>query len=826
MNGISKPDRITDLNNGRCIRGCGWNFLGGCALLLVLAAQTAAAQQTPTSGAREDALQEVVVTAEKRAENVQQVPLSLSTLSGQELETQHVVDMTDLTRAIPNLSFSGTGNGAGAGLNNLEIRGISSQAGAATVGIYLDDVSLTTVNLATQGVAEPHFLDIQRVEVLRGPQGTLYGASSMGGTIKFVSNRPDPNGFSGTVSSELGRNEAGGVDYIETGVVNLPLVEGTSALRAAVQVGRRAGYIDLVSPSTGVRESSNINSSNFYVGKLALAWNFSDRLSLSAAVFFQSVQSDDIDVSYLTYPPAPLGPAGSNGANIPLPPNEAAKLVREPGRDRMVVPSITLDYDFGFAKLTSTTAYFWRNFHRDSDATTSDTLGLSNGVVVPSGCAPPPPNGAGCGALFDTFSQLPSVAIFDTTTRKTSEELRIASSPYDPSSGPFTWLGGIYFAHEVAGYSDNEVTPGINNAFSSYGYSPGQVDALVGWTNPSPPFPSGTNYFSGSNYDDKQYGAFGELNYYLLPTLKLTAGLRYTSIDQNFSRYQGGYWTGVVLSTFNATNTSHALTPRFAIGWDTSADNSVYVNIAKGFREGNANRPIPLTPCVVSTCPGSLHSLGLTSVPNSYNPDTLWNYEVGDKARFLDRRIALDTALFYMNWSQLQQSVPLPGGYAFFTNTGSAEIYGAEISVKARPTQNLTLGVAGNYTHARISSPTLVAGIGVDSPIPGVPKWSANVSAENRWPISGNTHAFVNVSWYFTGPSHGTFFVGQPDYDRPSYSIGNVNVGAAFGRLTVSVFVKNLLNEDKIIQRPLVEVTNLAYRPWPRVIGATALFDF
>jgi outer membrane receptor protein involved in Fe transport len=384
---------------------------------LALVSGTGFAQFAATANSAVDALPEIIVTAQKRSENAQEVPLSLSTIGGRELQEAHMTDLTDLTRAIPNLSFSASGNGAGAGLNNLEIRGISSQAGASTVGIYLDDVSLTTVNLATQGVPEPRFFDIDRIEVLRGPQGTLYGASSMGGTIKFVSNQPDPHNFSGNVSSEFARNEAGGIDYKETGVVNLPLADGSAAVRLGLQAGRRGGYIDLVNPTTGANEASNINSTNFYVGKAALTWNIDGNLSVKAGVFFQSVESNDLDVSYLSYPPDPLGPPGSSGSNSPLPMNVSAKLEREPGRDRLAVPSLTIDYDLGFADLTSTTAYFWRNFHRNSDATVSDTLGIANGVIDPSACAPSPPNGTGCAALYDTFSRLPSVAIFDTTTR-------------------------------------------------------------------------------------------------------------------------------------------------------------------------------------------------------------------------------------------------------------------------------------------------------------------------------------------------------------------------------------------------------------------------
>ena len=173
-------------------------------------------------------IDEIVVTAEKSREPMSKVPISISAVSGTALEDAHITDYADLSRAVPNVSFTNFG---GPGQSNIEIRGISSQAGSSTTGIYLDDVPINVLNIYTTGATEPRFFDIDRVEVLRGPQGTIYGASSMGGTIHFVSNLPDLEKYSGEVHTSIGGTERGGVNYEADSVVNLPLVEGRSEER-------------------------------------------------------------------------------------------------------------------------------------------------------------------------------------------------------------------------------------------------------------------------------------------------------------------------------------------------------------------------------------------------------------------------------------------------------------------------------------------------------------------------------------------------------------------------------------------------------------------
>src|SRR5471032_530521 len=227
------------------------------------AAGDAANTAAPATGAptaqpasrNSDQLQTVMVTANKRKEDSSKVATSISVISGDDLVAQHIGDFADMTRSIPNISFSGGGGGGdagnGPGLSNIEMRGVSSTGGSATVCVYLDDVSMTVANLYSMGSAEPKFFDLDRVEVLRGPQGTLYGASSMGGTVKFISNQPNLKAQEGSVYTEVSGSKGGGTSYTGNAVFNQPIIPGELALRVGIQGGHQAGYINQVSQEVG-----------------------------------------------------------------------------------------------------------------------------------------------------------------------------------------------------------------------------------------------------------------------------------------------------------------------------------------------------------------------------------------------------------------------------------------------------------------------------------------------------------------------------------------------------------------------------------------------
>ena len=758
------------------------------AAISAIFATTAVAQQTGDAAGlaaskRTDQIETVTVTAQKRKEDASKIPLSISVLSGDELAGQHIVDMSDLTRSLPNISFSGA-SGSGAGLSNIEIRGVSSSAGSSTVGVYLDDVSLTTRNLYSLGSAEPKLFDLDHIEVLRGPQGTLYGASSMGGTIKFLTNQPNLKEREVNLNSEVSSTRGGGTNYSVNGVFNLPIVPNEMALRIGLQKGHQSGYIDQVDASGG-RVAKGINSEDSSVARLALKWVVNKQLSLTPSLFYQEVKTADIDASYTA-----------------LPKNQTSKSVREPGKDTLTIPSLTINYDMGFADLVSVTSYFKRDFNRTQDGTTVNSSYIG-GLISGTPGAP-----AGLG---DTVGALPSAVLLENGVRQFSQEVRMTSKAYDPKgSSPFTWIGGVFFSNLRTNVIDNEPVYGINDAFKNAGLNLANGD-ILGF-----PFPNDNSYFSARHYKTRQTALFGETSYYFTPTLNATVGARYLRASDSLTR-EGDFFFNNGPTTSAASSDFHAFTPKFAVSWQVDPTDTVYASATQGFRLGGQNRAVP-----ASVCAADFSNLGITEAPSSFDSDKLWSYEVGSKSRLLGNRMSLNLAAFYIDWNRLQQDVTLPGcGFDYETNVGKAKSYGFEFETKFKPNASLVLGFSGGYTKATLSTDVPTLGAMAGDPIQGVPKYNASLTAQYNFNFNDDTYGFVRGASHWTGSSHGSLTRTDPDYQRPSYNTVDASIGATRGDWELSLFAKNLFDTDKIIQTPNVQSVNEGYRVRPRTIGIT-----
>jgi outer membrane receptor protein involved in Fe transport len=780
------------------------------AVASALAAQ-AWAQQADTSqpgAAVSPDVQTIVVTAQKRKEDVRKVPLSVSVVSAETLQNNQVADFTDLTRNVPNVSFS---TQAGAGLGTIEIRGISSQAGQATVSIYLDDISLTTRNLYSQGTAEPRFFDLERVEVLRGPQGTLYGASSLGGTIKFISKQPDAKHFSGYGSAEVSSTSHGGTNWQVEAVLNAPLVKDSMALRVGVQSGKDSGYIDRVDPNTLQVLEKGINSTHWDVVKMALKADLGSGWTATPAVFAQRYTSDDIDASYLH-----VGDYQGANAGVPLPIFQTSKPVREPGKDKLTVPSLTVTGDVGFGDFTGVLSGYQRRFDRIQDGTSINSVYIGSVTTDP--------------ALGAIVGMLPSQVILNNKVDQTSLEMRVASKDYEQTRSPITWLGGVYLSKTKTQVVDNEPVLGITAAFQNAGHDVNNpADLADTWQGA---FTGDSSYYSARHYDDKQSSVFGEVTWHASPSLRVIGGLRVLRATQHFTREGNYYYTSCGTSSPSDCPVTAAIdakwnatTPRLAVDWDLNPDHTVYANIAKGFRLGGANRPIPDTPLVEQ----DLADLGLpTKPPASFNPDSLWNYEVGSKSRLWGGRVTLNTALFYLDWKNIQQDVTLTNsGFDFETNVGKAKSYGVEFDARIRATDALTLTLAGGITRATFSENVVALGTDSDGNfnvrkgdwVQGVPRFNAQLGAEYHFALTDSIGAVLRANGQWTGRSHGSLFRGDTDYDRAGYFKADASAGLSFGRYDLTLFVKNLTNEQKVIQQPSVQAVDTAYYLRPRTIG-------
>ncbi len=758
------------------------------AAVSAIFATSAGAQEPPNSSAagaskRTDQIETITVTAQKRKEDASKIPLSISVLSGDDLAAQHIVDMSDITRAIPNVSFSGA-SGSGAGLSNIEIRGVSSSAGSSTVGVYLDDVSLTTRNLYSLGSAEPKLFDLDHIEVLRGPQGTLYGASSMGGTIKFLTNQPNLKARETNLSAEVSSTRGGGTNYTVNGVFNLPVVANEMALRIGLQKGHEGGYIDQVDAS-GARIARGINSEDSSVARLALKWTPTKNFSLTPSMFYQEVKSADIDASYTS-----------------LPKNQTSKTVREPGKDTLYIPSLTVNYDMGFADLVSVSSYYQRDFNRTQDGTTVNSSYIG-GLISASPGAPP--------GLGDTVAVLPSAVLLENAVRQFSQEVRLTSKAYDPKgNSPFTWNGGVYFSSLRTNVVDNEPVYGINQAFANAGQNLANGD-ILGF-----PFPNDNSYYSARHYKTRQTALFGETSYYFTPSLNATVGARYLRATDSLTR-EGDFFFANGPASSAASSDFHAFTPKFAVSWQVDPTNTVYASATQGFRLGGQNRAVP-----ASVCASDFANLGITEAPTSFDSDKLWSYEVGSKSRLLGNRMSLNLAAFYVDWNRLQQDIPLPGcGFDYETNVGKAKSYGVEIETKFKPTSSLVFGFAGGYTKATLSSDVPTLGALAGDPIQGVPKYNASLTAQYNFSFNDDTYGFARAASHWIGASHGSLIRTDPDYQRPSYNTVDASFGASRGDWELALFAKNLFDTDKVIQTPNVQSINEGYRVRPRTIGIT-----
>ena len=785
------------------------------AFALTLALTTSAiAQEAPadtrTAAANQSAsgynsgLDEIIVTAQKRSETIKDVPYSVSAIGQEQIEQQHILNIEDITRSLPGVSF---GAGAAQGEDNITIRGIGSQTGNAAIGLYLDEVPIVTQNPwqpgTYTGASEPHFFDMSRIEVLRGPQGTLYGASSLGGAIRYISNAPDPTQDSVTVRSDLSHTDHGGTNYDEQFVVNYAVDPGTAAIRFGVDFGQNSGWIDHykfiscdlacqegeANTQYGPLDQRDVNSQDNLVARLSALVRPSDALSVTTSLFYQRQLTHDTS---LFYPYIGLW--------------DEDKLVPEYGLDEMIVGSVTVNANLNWADLTAISSYFSRENTKISDGTyyNSDFIGYLADFVftdLMTRC----PN---CGVAFDS---LPGPAHQDQHTRTASQEVRLASKTSQESGLPFSWIGGLFVSDKLIKVEDNEYILGANQLFQSLYDEPLQ-DSSFGVAAPG-------NDFGWANVqeDERQFALFGEFTYDILKNLNATVGERYM-YDRSYWDYNpGGFFTTGISYTHNNANYT-GNTPKFALAYALNDAVNLYADVAKGYRIGGFIEPVT----VIQQCGPQFEELGIdpNHLPLTFHADHLWSYEIGEKAQLLDNHLSINASAYHVDWSQIQQSFVLPCGAPYTANFGTAVSNGGELEVRGKVTQDLTLGINGGVTHAYLTkvSPNVGASQGQD--LLNTPSWSATATGEYGRPV-GSLRVFARTDYSWVGPSHGTYDMADPDYTRPSYSVLNLTAGIDSGNLEVALYAKNLLNDTRIIQHVLIDSLESGYTLHPRTVGIT-----
>ena len=581
-----------------------------------------------------DSLEEIIVTAQKRESTIETTPISITALSGADLADRGITDISSIVQAVPGVSMRTSGPGQ----TELEMRGMTSSGGnSSTVGFYLDDTPMTAPASAQNGkvVIDPNLYDLNRVEVLRGPQGTLYGSGSMGGTIKLISNAPNPNAFDASGQIIFGGTHGGNAaDAAENAMVNLPLISDTLALRLVASLDHTSGWIDRIvianpdfpAPVNGTTRGNvaaapiaalfkDVNDENLRSLRATLLWKPMDNLSISPSFLYQEITQGGLNL--IDSQPGTL----TNYQPYDTP---------EPFEDRIDVGSLNMQYGMGFADLNSTTSYWIRDELLRQDGT--EEIATVIGVPIY-------PAAGGFGPTAPT-------PVEDDKSKQISEEVRLTSS----GNTAFKWLAGWF-------YQD------FQSDWNLYVPTPDAV-SLVG---------TGDGFTQIQPTKILQNSLFGEASYTFLQSLTATAGLRryyyHGSVNTAVAGWLSSSGDGSFVH-FSTAERDSGVTPKFNLAYQFDPSLMVYTTASQGFRPGGGNQPIPTSGALGTECLANLQAIGLNSSPLGFKPDKVWSYELGEKFRDEAGRITINSAGYFENWQHIQQNIPLACGFPFTGNAG------------------------------------------------------------------------------------------------------------------------------------------------------------
>jgi iron complex outermembrane receptor protein len=735
------------------------SLLLGLTTALAVAATAAQADEAAAPQNQPNAtLQEVVVTAQKREEKLHDVPMGVTAITTDELQKQQLVSLDDLAAKVPGLSLTDIQPG----ITRLTLRGQNVGGIGSTVTTYIDDTPFGSSNALANGFGfsgDFDTWDLQRVEVLRGPQGTLYGAGSEGGLLKYVTNPPDPTKFAAAV-------EGGGEDVAHgdgvgsgKGMINLPIGD-RAAFRLSGYYEGLPGYVD--DPSLGEKD---INRGYRDGVRAALLVNFTDNLSIRLNAFGQDLHTDGTPYTdvvgagnlELTPPANQLEPQNGNF--------NQQRFINEPDTFKYRIYSGTLNWNIGWGTFTSITSYGTTDQNGLSDVSSSPAgpgtgpTGTFGGIatsLLPL-VTPPPPGATAVAGLAEPAA---------TNIKKWTQEFRLASS----AGQTLEWQVGAFYTLPLF-------------YIPSLVYAP--LPAALGG-------PSLENADLDSLY--REWAGFAEVTYHFSPQFDLGLGGRWSENKQSASEVTSGALltlTGqanpqLVSGDSTDTDFTYSIAPR----WHVNSDTMVYGRIATGYRPGGPNDLPPSAPPVV---------------PRSYQADQTTNYELGVRSDLLDKRLSVDVAAFLVDWKKIQlfEEILVAGQPAFGINAngGTARSKGLEWTLALTPVTGLTFTLTGAYVDAYLTSPAPGTGGNEGDPLSYVPKWSTSLDGAYTWRAFGDYNAFAGATWSYIGSRFNDFsalplaaggFEPEPRPDLPSYNSVDLRAGLENGRWTFELYGKNV----------------------------------
>jgi iron complex outermembrane recepter protein len=775
--------------------------LAVAAALAVAPPRAPAAQPSDTS-----ALQEIVVTARKREENLQDVPLSIDVFTKRDMQNLGITSFDDYAEKVPSISFISEGPGT----QFFVMRGVSdgsnpNYSNTSATGFFIDDMSLSW-----QGVQpDLHLYDIERIEVLNGPQGTTFGASSMSGAIRYITNKPDVNAFSGGIDFNGGHIDGGQQNWTYEGFFNAPIIDGVLGLRLSAFSDSHGGFINnALTTRTWVNTAvsnnaqwarNDYNRAHVEGGRVALKGVLNDQWNATLTYSFQrqaTLGAWDEDPTLAPYTVERFGP--------------------ESHRFEARTLDFHVDGDVGIGDLVFASTYWALPTRQQNEYSQYienyggffGVKGSNEGVT----CLNDPVYGTGPYAGCNTPIQYYE---YHTNPQRWSNELRLASK----AGGRFHWLVGLYWEKTKDDSSGSTYyMPGLRTnspAFQYYNYYNGTPPG-------STSLPAKEWYAYSTRSDYLQTTEFSNISFDITNKLNIEAGV--VHFHSGFRYYSPfGQFAYAPTTPSLDVGSSHKWDSKFGINYKLMDNVMVYADFAQGFRDGGSN----------SGFPQSCYNKG---VPQSYVPDTLNNYELGWKTTSLNGHLLWNGAAYLMNWKQLQTiiyDVNICAPSSFYVNVGDARIYGVESNVDYKVNANWSIQAAGSYTDSHlISSPYATFEANVGERLPYVPyfSWSWNLRYEH--PLAASLRGYAQIDMAHKGDMWNDLHVegsnGFPRILQPSYSIANLRLGLnpEGGHWLTEFYITNLTDKNAIVYSntgnfDLRQTTNE-----PRVFGVRLNYRF
>ncbi len=768
-------------------------------------------------GDSEAQVYQVVVTAQKRETALQDVPFSVAAASEDQIRNSGATNVVELARNIPGLAITDLGPGQ----SQVAIRGISAgqvvrdQPGVKeSVGVYLDE-SAISVALFTPDL---DLFDLERVEVLRGPQGTLFGAGSTSGTIRYITRQPELDSFEGVAETSAFTGTSTDFGGALKGAVNLPIGE-TVAARVVGYYNELAGFIDSYYPGRPVRE--DVNSGERYGARVSMLFQPSESLSITPRVVFQKLETDGFpraDVySILGNPFTTTEP--------PVSPSDRGQVtqLREGIEDDFLLADLNIEVSLGDVTLTSISSYTDREV-----VVVRDASPLSGSVTY----------GSLGGASADV--RLDSPLIDATDLQAFSQEVRLASG----QARSFEWVVGAFYQEIERDYGQTLPTPGFDDFLIRIGQPPSSGFGA----------PPDNPYFSSVPYDFSQFALFGEGTLHFTDQWSLTTGLRYYDFDEDRLLTFAGIFADQGYTDEPGSTSSDGFSPRVILAYEPSADLMFTGQVARGFRLGGINDPLNVTLCTDE-------DLVTYGGQPTFDDEKVLNYELGMKSQFNDGRVTFNAALFYSEIDDLQVIADAGSCSSRIVLNAQGESVGAEFELFARPNEHWDFGLSATYAQAEITESRLtgtgtpIAGIRDGNRLPTAPELQAAATVTYSWQFASGRDAFANFTFQHVGSSYtqladqeppfgcvgcpgapGFFDFGDPtitqfefDPELPDYQIGNLRVGLRTESWEAAAFVNNLWDERALLSIDRERGTRARvgyFTNMPRTYGVSLRLNF